>query len=71
MMTPPVEQTNELAELRGEVADLRKRVAAVESLLTNLYGPACLGAPRPAAPPPEPERRMRPIGTIGGNFYGR
>jgi hypothetical protein len=52
--------------LRTEVAALRARLATVEALLTGLYGANALGGPRPVAPEPEPERRLRPIGTLPG-----
>ena len=62
----------ELADMRAEVADLRKRLGNVEALLLMMFGPGALGgSPRPDAPQPEPERRLRPIGTIGGHFVNR
>ena len=73
MMTPKaaMERTNEIAELRAELAAVRARVAQIEALLLFVHGSQALGGAGPAPPPPaEPARTMRPIATFGRLFSG-
>jgi hypothetical protein len=64
-------------QLRAELADLRSRLVAVETLLQTVYGPECLGRPAPVLPDPSPgaaaapePRNSRLIASIGPFFTG-
>ena len=72
-MTPKaaIERTNEIAELRADIAGVVERLSAIEGLLLGLYGPGALGGSKP--PPSEPQPtppRTKAIASIGPSFWG-
>ena len=58
----------EVADLRADVAGIARRIENIEACLKLVWGPSALGGGRrpDAGPPPEPERRVKTIGSIGG-----